>query len=124
MLGDNEAFSSFAVPDLEQARAFYTDTLGLAVTIEERGFMRLRLHGDRDIMVYPKPDFAPATYTVLNFIVDDIDASVDALAGRGVTFERYDQFDQDERGIARDPAGPPIAWFKDPAGNIISVLQM
>jgi catechol 2,3-dioxygenase-like lactoylglutathione lyase family enzyme len=121
MLTDSRAFSGFAVPDVEEARRFYGDTLGLRVE-EENGLLRLRLAGDRDIVVYPKPDHTPATYTILNFPVDDIEATVDALVERGVVFERYPGFEQDERGILR-AQGPPIAWFKDPAGNILSIIQ-
>jgi len=121
MLADSRAFSGFAVPDIEQARRFYGEVLGLVVE-EENGLLRLRIAGDRDIVVYPKPDHAPATYTILNFPVGDLEATVDALAQRGVVFERYQGFEQDERGILRGQ-GPPIAWFKDPAGNILSVIQ-
>jgi catechol 2,3-dioxygenase-like lactoylglutathione lyase family enzyme len=121
MLADSRAFSGFAVPDIEQARRFYGEVLGLVVE-EESGLLRLRIAGDRDIVLYPKPDHTPATYTILNFPVDDLEATVDALAQRGVVFERYQGFEQDERGILRGQ-GPPIAWFKDPAGNILSVIQ-
>jgi catechol 2,3-dioxygenase-like lactoylglutathione lyase family enzyme len=121
MLAGSRAFSGFAVPDIEQARRFYGEVLGLVVE-EENGLLRLRIAGDRDIVVYPKPDHTPATYTILNFPVDDLEATVDALAQRGVVFERYQGFEQDERGILRGQ-GPPIAWFKDPAGNILSVIQ-
>jgi predicted enzyme related to lactoylglutathione lyase len=126
MLGSSEAFSGFAVPDVGAAVKFYGDTLGL--NVEEQGEMGLTIHiaGGRDIFVYPKPDFEPATYTILNFPVADIDEAVDGLTERGVEFERYDGFGQDEKGIARPESpdqGPPIAWFKDPAGNILSVLQ-
>ena len=121
MLADSRAFSGFAVPDIEQARRFYGEVLGLVVE-EENGLLRLRIAGDRDIVVYPKPDHTPATYTILNFPVDNLEATVDALAQRGVAFERYQGFEQDERGILRGQ-GPPIAWFKDPAGNILSVIQ-
>jgi catechol 2,3-dioxygenase-like lactoylglutathione lyase family enzyme len=120
MLADSKAFSGFAVPDLEQARRFYGDTLGLRVE-EQNGSLTLRLAGDRDVLVYVKPDHTPATYTILNFPVDDIEATVDGLAERGVRFERYDGFEQDERGILRG-SGPPIAWFTDPAGNILSII--
>ena len=125
MFNDTPTFSSFAVPDVEAARAFYGDTLGIRVSVEEDmgGVMTLHLAGDRDTMVYPKPDFTPATYTVLNFRVADIDAAVDGLSGRGVQLERYEGFEHDEKGIVRGQGGPPIAWFKDPAGNILSVLQ-
>jgi catechol 2,3-dioxygenase-like lactoylglutathione lyase family enzyme len=124
MLADTKAFSGFAVDDIEVAKSFYGETLGLRLSVldEENGLLSLHLAGDRDTLVYLKPDFVPATYTVLNFQVDDIDSVVDDLASRGVKFERYDGFDQDENGVARGN-GPPIAWFKDPAGNILSVLE-
>jgi catechol 2,3-dioxygenase-like lactoylglutathione lyase family enzyme len=123
MLAQSQAFSGFAVDDLEQARRFYADTLGLDVkAIDEPGLLNIRLAGGRDILVYPKGDFEPATYTILNFPVDDVEAAVDDLASRGVAFERYDGMEQDEKGIARGP-GPEIAWFKDPAGNILAVLE-
>jgi catechol 2,3-dioxygenase-like lactoylglutathione lyase family enzyme len=122
MLTDSKAFSGFAAPDLAVAREFYEGKLGLK-TSEEEGLLTLHLAGGRDTLVYVKPDHEPANYTILNFPVDDIDATVDALTQRGVVFERYEGFDQDERGIHRSE-GPPIAWFKDPAGNILSVLEM
>lgn len=122
MFGDTKAFSSFAVDDLEAAKNFYGETLGVKVTEEEMGALILHIAGDRPTLVYPKPDFTPATYTVLNFPVDDIDSAVDGLSARGVTFEHYDGFNQDEKGVARDE-GPSIAWFKDPAGNILSILE-
>jgi predicted enzyme related to lactoylglutathione lyase len=109
------------VDDVGKAREFYGETLGLR-TSEEHGLMTLHLAGDRDTVVYPKPDHTPATYTILNFPVDDIDEAADALVARGVRFERYEGFEQDEKGIARGE-GPYIAWFKDPAGNVLSVLQ-
>jgi catechol 2,3-dioxygenase-like lactoylglutathione lyase family enzyme len=121
MFANTPAFSSFAVDDIDAARSFYRDTLGLEVSDGEMGFITLHLAGDRPTMVYPKPDFTPATYTILNFQVDDVDAAVDELSARGVEFERYEGFNQDERGIARGD-GPDIAWFKDPAGNILAVL--
>lgn len=123
MFGDTKAFSGFAVDDLAKARAFYEGTLGVRVT-EQGGLLTLHLAGgDRPTLVYPKGDHAPATYTILNFPVEDVDAAVDALVERGVEMERYPGTDQDERGISRDPNGPRIAWFTDPAGNILSVLQ-
>ena len=122
MLADSRAFSGFAVPDIEQATRFYGDTLGLRVE-EQNGLLNLRLAGDREIVVYPKPDHVPATYTILNFVVEDVEQAVDDLAARGVRFERYDGFEQDEKGISRAPEGPPIAWFADPAGNILAVLE-
>lgn len=121
MFDTTKAFSGFSVDDIDAARKFYGETLGLRVT-EEQGFLTLHLAGDRDIMVYPKPDHTPATFTILNFPVDDIDAAVDELTRKGVTFERYDQFEADEKGIVRGE-GPQIAWFTDPAGNVLSVLQ-
>jgi catechol 2,3-dioxygenase-like lactoylglutathione lyase family enzyme len=122
MLGNSQAFSGFAVVDLDQARAFYGDRLGLE-TSDENGLLTLHLAGDRPTLIYPKPDHQPGNYTILNFPVDDIDRAVDELTARGVQFERYDGFDQDEKGIMRDE-GPPIAWFTDPSGNILSVLQL
>jgi catechol 2,3-dioxygenase-like lactoylglutathione lyase family enzyme len=125
MFADTKAFSGFAVDDLQKAREFYGETLGVKTTVldEENGLMTLHLAGGRDTLVYRKPDFTPATYTILNFQVDDVDRAVDELAARGVRFERYDGFEQDEKGISRSGGGPLIAWFKDPAGNILSVLE-
>jgi catechol 2,3-dioxygenase-like lactoylglutathione lyase family enzyme len=122
MFESTEAFSGFAVDDLQKAREFYEGTLGLRVS-ERSGDLTLHLAGGRDTFVYAKPDFLPATYTILNFLVDDIEAAVDELTGRGVHFERYDGTDQDEKGISRAEGGPLIAWFRDPAGNILSVLE-
>jgi len=122
MFTDTKAFSGFAVPDLGRARAFYADTLGLR-TSEDVGLLTLHLAGDRDVLVYPKPDHVPATYTILNFPVDDVEQAVDELTARGVTFERYEGAGQDEKGISRG-MGPTIAWFTDPAGNILSVLEI
>ena len=121
MFTNTKAFSGFAVDDVEAARTFYGDTLGLK-TSEENDILTLHIADDRPTLVYQKPDFTPATYTILNFPVDDIDKAVDELAARGVRFERYNGMDQDEKGIFRG-AGPYIAWFKDPAGNVLSVLQ-
>jgi catechol 2,3-dioxygenase-like lactoylglutathione lyase family enzyme len=116
-----KAFSGFAVPDIEQAREFYGDKLGIEVT-EENGLLTLHLAGgDRPTLIYPKPDHEPATYTILNFPVEDVEKAVDELVSRDVTIERYEGFDQDEKGIMRGQ-GPDIAWFKDPAGNVLSVL--
>jgi catechol 2,3-dioxygenase-like lactoylglutathione lyase family enzyme len=123
VLAETKAFSGFAVPDLREARAFYEGTLGLRVS-EERDLLTLHLAGDRDTLVYAKPDHVPATYTILNFPVDDVEAAVDELQQRGVRFERYGGLDQDEKGISRAPDGPAIAWFTDPAGNILSVLEV
>ena len=121
MLGQSKAYSGFAVDDLGKARQFYGDTLGVK-TSEEYDLLTLHLAGERPTLVYEKADIQPANYTILNFPVDDIDAAVDGLTSRGVQMERYEGFQQDERGIFREE-GPYIAWFKDPAGNILSVLQ-
>jgi catechol 2,3-dioxygenase-like lactoylglutathione lyase family enzyme len=123
MLAETKAFSGFAVPDLQAARSFYEGTLGLRVS-EEHDLLTLHLAGDRDTLVYAKPDHVPATYTILNFPVDDVDAAVAELRERGVRFERYEGLEQDENGVSRAPDGPPIAWFTDPAGNILSVLEV
>ena len=123
MLEKSEAFSGFAAPDLGKAKQFYGDTLGLKVTeLEEGNLLQLEIAGGRNVLLYVKPDHVPANYTILNFPVDDIDAVVDGLTERGVQFERYDDFDQDDKGIFRGE-GPLIAWFKDPFGNILSVIK-
>jgi len=122
MFRESRAFAGFSSNDLAKSRDFYSKTLGLEVT-EEMGNLTLHLGGGSTVIVYPKPNHQPATFTVLNFPVADIGTAVDTLTKAGVTLERYDGFNQDERGIMRDPEGPPIAWFKDPAGNILSVLE-
>ena len=122
MFENTKAFSGFAVPDVAEARRFYEEMLGLRVSEEMDGLV-LHLAGGRDTFVYPKPDHVPATYTILNFDVPSVEAAVGELTARGVRFERYDGIDQDGKGISRDPAGPVIAWFTDPAGNILSVLE-
>ncbi len=120
MLGDTKAFSGFSVDDIAKARAFYSDILGITVG-ETNGMLFLHLAGDRQILVYPKgAQHTPATYTILNFPVPDVEEAVDALTERGVTFQKYDF--TDEKGINRH-GGPLIAWFTDPAGNILSVLE-
>ncbi|MBF6164488.1 VOC family protein [Streptomyces gardneri] len=121
MLADSSAFSGFSVNDIEAAKTFYTDTLGIRVS-EENGMLQLHLGGGGTVLVYPKPDHSPATFTVLNFPVPDIEAAVDELTRRNVRFERYEFAEQDEKGIHRG-GGPLIAWFTDPAGNVLSVLQ-
>ncbi len=123
MFENTKAFSGFSVDDVPEAKKFYGETLGLKVS-EQDGFLTLHIAGDRDILVYPKPDHTPASFTILNFPVDDIEAAVDALVERGVRFERYEGADVEtgEKGIFRG-GGPYIAWFKDPAGNVLSVLQ-
>lgn len=120
MFEQTKAFSGFSVDDIPAAKRFYSETLGIRVS-EANGMLHLHIAGDRDTLIYPKDDHTPATFTILNFPVDDIDAAVDQLAARGIRFERYDGVD--DKGILRDQ-GPAIAWFKDPAGNILSVLQM
>lgn len=120
MLAESKAFSGFSTDNISRAKSFYAETLGLAVS-EQNGMLLLHLAGDRDVLIYPKQNHQPATYTVLNFPVPEIDAAVDELVGRGVTFEHYDGVD-DPRGVQRE-YGPPIAWFTDPAGNILSVIQ-
>lgn len=122
MLGDKKATSSFAVKDLDAAREFY-EGLGIEVEVltEEFGVTALKLAGG-DVLMYLNPEMTPASYTMLNFEVDDIDATVDALVERGVALQRYDSFDHDEKGIVRGP-GPQIAWFEDPSGNVIAVMQ-
>jgi catechol 2,3-dioxygenase-like lactoylglutathione lyase family enzyme len=121
MFKSTQAFSGFSVDDIPAAENFYSKTLGLKVT-EENGMLTLHIAGGTQVLIYPKgDDHVPATYTILNFPVNDIEAAVDELVGRGVEFEKYEIVD--EKGIARGE-GPPIAWFKDPAGNILSVLQL
>jgi catechol 2,3-dioxygenase-like lactoylglutathione lyase family enzyme len=119
----DEAFSGFSVDDVEKAKAFYREVLGVEVG-DQMGGLSLSIGGGKYVFVYPKDDHVPATYTCLNFPVDDIDPAVDELAGKGVVFERYDM--TDDKGIARGKEsgmGPDIAWFKDPAGNILSVVS-
>ncbi len=123
MFANTKAFSGFAVPDVKKAREFYERTLGLRVSEPAPGLLTLHLAEGRDTLVYAKPDHEPAGYTILNFPVDDIDAAVEQLTARGVRLERYDGFEQDEKGISRASGGPPIAWFTDPGGNILSVLE-
>ena len=119
MLEKSKAFSGFSVDDIPAAKRFYGDTLGLRVS-EANGMLTLHLAGDRDTLIYPKADHVPAEFTILNFPVADIEATVDELVSRGVSFEHYEWVD--ERGINRR-GGPLIAWFKDPAGNVLAVLQ-
>ena len=122
MFRDAKAFSGFSVDDVSRARAFYADTLGLEVS-EEQGMLTLHLAGGGTVLVYPKDDHMPATFTVLNFPVGEIEAAVSALKGAGVEFESYDEPTTDEQGIHRG-GGPLIAWFRDPAGNIRSVIEL
>jgi catechol 2,3-dioxygenase-like lactoylglutathione lyase family enzyme len=122
MLANSKAFSGFSTDDIPAAKRFYSETLGLQVS-EDNGLLVLHLAGDRNTLIYPKPDHVPATYTILNFPVDDVEEAVDGLTARGVEFERYEGMGQDEKGIMRDE-GPDIAWFKDPAGNVLSVIKV
>jgi predicted enzyme related to lactoylglutathione lyase len=118
------AFGGFSVDDTAAAKAFYGETLGLTVTDEEMGILRVSLPGGAEVIAYPKENHEPATFTILNFVVDDVDAAVDELNARGVNTKIYDDPDlpTDEKGVMR-AGGPTIAWFKDPAGNVLSVLS-
>ena len=121
MFRDSHGFSGFSTNDIPKAKEFYSGTLGVEVT-EENGMLTLHLAGGGTVLIYPKDNHEAATFTVLNFPVADIDKAVDDLTNAGVQFEKYEGSGQDEKGIARQYP-PPIAWFKDPAGNILSVLQ-
>ncbi|MGA6947844.1 MAG: VOC family protein [Solirubrobacterales bacterium] len=125
MLEKSKAYSGFAVSDIGKTKQFYGETLGLKINELDVGAPQplLELHpgGDRPVLIYEKRDLTPANYTILNFPVEDVEATVDELASRGVRFERYDGFDQDEKGIDRNGPAGGIAWFKDPAGNILAV---
>jgi catechol 2,3-dioxygenase-like lactoylglutathione lyase family enzyme len=123
MVDDSRAFSSYSVNDVGAAKEFYVGTLGLNVDERPEG-LGIRLATGGSVFLYPKDDHQPATFTVLNFGVDDVEAAVDELTGKGVAMARYEGFDQDERGIAAGTGGPHIAWFKDPAGNVLSVTQL
>jgi catechol 2,3-dioxygenase-like lactoylglutathione lyase family enzyme len=122
MVDDSRAFSSYSVDDVDAAKAFYGDTLGLNVTHQPEG-LGITLGTGGQVFLYPKDDHQPAPFTVLNFMVDDLSAAVDELTGQGLPMERYDGFDHDDRGIVAGTDGPHIAWFKDPAGNVLSVTQ-
>ncbi len=124
MFKDTKAFSGFAVDDIDAAERFYGETLGLTVTRNDMGILELQLAGGNRTIVYPKPDHVPATFTILNFPVRDIEAAVSELAARGVAFERYEgtEMETDAQGIFRK-GGPLVAWFKDPAGNVLSVIE-
>ncbi|SIT86365.1 VOC family protein [Microbacterium sp. RU33B] len=125
MFPTDRAFSGFSVDDIDAARTFYRDTLGLDVRDDEMGFLALGLASGARILIYPKPNHEPASFTILNFPVDDIDVAVDALNAKGVQTKIYDDdaFPSDAKGIVRGNGGPPIAWFRDPAGNVLSVLE-
>ena len=122
MFDASKAFSGFSVDDVAAAKSFYGDTLGIDVS-EEHGLLWLRIAQGSGVLVYPKPDHTPASFTILNFAVADIDEAVDELTKKGVRFLRYEGFEQDEKGIHRGDEGPPIAWFTDPAGNVLAVLE-
>lgn len=123
MFKDTKAFSGFSVDDLQKAKEFYGQTLGLEIS-EMNGLLELHLAGGARVLIYPKPNHTPATFTILNFPVANIEQAVDELTSRGVRFEHYDEAElkTDEKGIFRG-GGPLIAWFRDPAGNILSVLE-
>ncbi|AGA77686.1 VOC family protein [Echinicola vietnamensis] len=124
MLQSHLAFSSFAVKDIKKARKFYGDVLGLTVTENDMGILEVETSGNQPIIIYPKPDHQPAVFTVLNFQVDDIEKTVDALTATGIVFEQYTgNIQTDAKGICRNEEGPQVAWFKDPEGNILSVLE-
>lgn len=129
MLKDSKAFSGFSVNDIDAAKAFYGETLGLQVDKNEEmgGMLTIHINGNNNnILVYPKPNHQPATYTILNFPVKDVEATVKELTGRGVKFEIYDSeyLKTDEHGVSKGNGGPTIAWFKDPAGNFLSVIEI
>ncbi len=124
MFKQAKAFSGFSVNDLQKAKAFYGEVLGLKVTDNPMGLLELHIAGGNNILIYPKPNHVPATFTILNFPVEDVEKAVDELTRLGVRFEQYDNaIKTDAKGISRSEEGPTIAWFKDPAGNILSVLE-
>lgn len=125
MFKDTKAFSGFSVDDLQKAKQFYGQMLGLNVS-ESNGLLELQITGGTTILIYPKPDHTPATFTILNFPVDNLEQTMDKLSKSGVKFEIYREgnVETDEKGVCRTEGGPKIAWFKDPAGNILSVLEV
>ncbi len=124
MLKQSKAFSGFSVDDLQKAKKFYSEVLELTVADNPMGLLELHPEGGNKIIIYPKPNHEPATFTILNFPVDHIESVVDQLISRGIQFEQYEgQIKTDEKGICRNPNGPAIAWFKDPSGNILSVIE-
>ncbi|MEO8861796.1 MAG: VOC family protein [Ginsengibacter sp.] len=124
MLKQSKAFSGFSVNDIQKAKKFYEEVLELEVEDSQMGLIKLHTQGGVPIIVYPKPNHEPATFTILNFPVDNIEKAVDELTAKGMKFEQYGgQIKTDEKGISRNPHGPKIAWFKDPAGNILSVIE-
>ena len=124
MFKNSKAFSGFSVNDLQKAKEFYSEILGLEVEDNPMGIIELHIEGGSNIVIYPKPNHIPATFTVLNFPVENVEEAVDQLTEKGVVFEQYEgEIKTNEKGICRNPQGPSIAWFKDPAGNILSVLE-
>ena len=124
MLKHSKAFSGFSVNDIQKAKKFYSEVLELDVKDNPMGLIELHIEGSNHIIVYPKPNHEPATFTILNFPVDNIDNAVDELISKGIKFEQYEvELKTDAKGISRNPQGPKIAWFKDPAGNILSVIE-
>lgn len=124
MFRHTKAFSGFSVNDLQKAKTFYSEVLGLEVTDNPMGLIELHMEGSNNIIIYPKPNHTPATFTILNFPVNNIDLTVDELTQKGVLFEQYEgEIKTDEKGICRSEKGPYVAWFKDPAGNILSVIE-
>ncbi len=124
MLKQSKAFSSFSVDDLQKAKKFYGDLLEIHVADNPMGLIELHFGDDEKTLIYPKSDHKPATFTVLNFPVENIEKTVDILTSKGIVFEQYEYLHTDARGISRNPDGPKVAWFKDPAGNILSVIEM
>ena len=124
MLQSSKAFSSFAVNDIKQAKKFYQNLLGLTVKDNPMGLIELHIKGGNAVLLYPKADHVPATFTVLNFPVSDIEKTVDSLMVKGIVFEQYEQLKTDHKGISRNEHAPTIAWFKDPAGNILAVIEL
>lgn len=123
MLKNSKPFSSFSVDDITKAKTFYQKTLGLSVKDNPMGLIELHIEGGQPTIIYPKSNHVPATFTVLNFPVTEIEATVDGLIKKGVVFEQYEALQTDAKGISRSPHGPTHAWFKDPAGNILSVME-
>ncbi|MDN3669291.1 VOC family protein [Echinicola jeungdonensis] len=125
MFKNSKAFCGFSVDDISKAKTFYENTLGIPVKEGSMGILELHIAGSTPLIIYPKPNHQPATFTVLNFPVDDIEKAVDQLIARGITFEQYEKpIKTNSKGICKSDHGPQMAWFKDPAGNILSVLQM
>lgn len=125
MFQNSKPFSSFSVNDIAEARRFYSDVLDIKVVDGPMGTLQLEIGAESQVLVYPKEDHAPASFTVLNYTVSDIDAAVDELKGRGVSMQQYEGFGQDDKGVLRSEGeDPTIAWFTDPSGNVISVMQV